>query len=78
MTIWLSPTQVSERIGVARRTAMTMMFEMNPVYISGTVRKRIRVSEENLDRWMAAHAVGKKSPVSSIGTGSIRKLPRRR
>ena len=77
MTIWLSPTQVSERIGVARRTAMTMMLEMNPVYISGTVRKRIRVSEENLDKWMAAHA-GKKCPVSSIGTGSIRKLPRRR
>ena len=77
MTIWLSPTQVSERIGVARRTAMTMMLEMNPVYISGTVRKRIRVSEENLDKWMVAHA-GKKSPVSSIGTGSIRKLPRRR
>ncbi len=56
---------------------MTMMLEMNPVYISGTVRKRIRVSEENLDKWMAAHAV-KKSPVPTIGTGPIRKLPRRR
>lgn len=76
--VWLSPTQVSERIGVARRTAMTMMLEMNPVYISGTVRKRIRVSDENLDKWMVAHAVGKKSPVSTIGTGTARKLPRRR
>ena len=78
MTVWLNPTQVAERIGVARRTAMTMMLEMNPVYISGTVRKRMRVSEESLDKWMAAHAVGKKCPISSVSTGTVRKLPRRR
>ena len=76
--VWLSPKAVAERLDVSKRTAMTMMAEMNPVYISGTVRKRIRVSEENLDKWMAAHAVGKKSPVSRIGTGSSKKLPRRR
>ena len=78
MTVWLNPTQVAERIGVARRTAMTMMAEMNPVYISGTVRKRMRVSEESLDRWMVAHSTGKRCPISTTNTGSTRKLPRRR
>ena len=77
MIVWLNPDQVAERIGVARRTAMTLMLEMNPVYISGSVRKRVRVSEESLDRWMIAHSVGKKSPVSRISTGSTRKLQRR-
>ena len=76
MTTWLNPDQVAERIGVARRTAMALMLEMNPVCISGTVRKRMRVSEESLDRWMVAHATGK-SPISSIGTGSKRRLERR-
>ena len=76
--VWLSPKAVAERLDVSKRTAMIMMLDMNPVRISGKVRCRLRVSEENLDKWMAAHAVGKKSPVSVIGTGSSKKLPRRR
>ena len=76
MITWLNPDQVAERIGVARRTAMSLMLDMNPVCISGTVRKRMRVSEENLDKWMVAHATGK-SPISSISTGSKKKLARR-
>ena len=76
MTTWLNPDQVAERIGVARRTAMALMLEMNPVCISGTVRKRMRVSEESLTRWMVSRAMGK-SPVSRVGTGSRKKLTRR-
>lgn len=76
MTVWLAPEQVAERIGVARRTAMSLMLEMNPVCISGTVRKRMRVSEESLNKWMVAHATGK-APISAIGTGSKKKLTRR-
>lgn len=77
MIVWLTPDQVAERIGVGRRTAMAMMLEMHPVYISGNVRKRIRVSEENLDKWMISHAVGRNCPTSRISTGSSKKLGRR-
>jgi Tfp pilus assembly protein FimT len=76
MTVWLDAEQVAERIGVARRTAMAMMLDMHPVTISGSTRKRIRVSEENLERWMIAHSDGKAS-VKSICTGSKRRLERR-
>ena len=77
MTVWLNPDQVAEKIGVARKTAVSMMLEMNPVFISGTVRKRMRVSEENLDRWMASRSMNGRSPISRISTGSKRRLERR-
>ena len=77
MTVWLNPDQVAERIGVARKTAVGMMHEMNPVFISGNVRKRMRVSEESLDKWMIAHSMNGKSPVSRISTGSKKRLGRR-
>lgn len=75
MTVWLNPDQVAERIGVARRTAMAMMLEMQPVFISGKVRRRIRVSEESLEQWMVAHCQGRKPRTTSLST---RKLARRR
>lgn len=77
MTVWLNADQVADRLGVHRKTAMSMMMEMNPVSISGTVRKRYRVSEENLERWMLKHSIGGKAPVSRIGTGTEKKLKRR-
>ena len=77
MKTWLNADQIAERLGIARKTAMALMLEMNPVAISGTVRKRYRVSEESFDRWMVKHCIGKKEPVSSISTGSVRKLQRR-
>ena len=77
MTVWLNADQVGERIGVGKRTAMTLMLEMNPVCIGGTVKRRMRVSEESLDRWMIAHSIGKKAPISRIGAGTNRKLTRR-
>lgn len=77
MTVWLNADQLADRLGVHRRTAMAMMLEMNPVAISGTVRKRYRVSEENLERWMLKHGTGGKAPVSRVSTGCQKRLQRK-
>ena len=74
MTVYLEPEQVAQRLGVSRRTAMSLMMEMNPTPICGKVRMRYRVSEENLDKWMAKRAIGK--PITAI-KGSNKKLGRR-
>ena len=76
MTVWLSPDDIASRLGIARRTAMTMMMSMNPVAISGSVRKRYRVSEESFNAYMIKHCIGGKAPVSRT-TGTKRKLERR-
>ena len=76
MTIWPSPDDVASRLGIGRRLAMTIMNQMPHSVISGTERKRIRVSEEALDSWMVKHSTGNKPPVSKV-TGSKRKLARR-
>ena len=76
MTVYLDPDQVADRLGVARRTAMTLMMEMNPIAICGTTRKRYRVTEESLERWMARRTIGKPS-TGSISCGSRKKLARR-
>lgn len=77
MSAWLDADQVAERIGVSRRTAMARMLEMNPSCVGGNVRKRYRVSEENLEKWLVNRSQGRRSPVSRIGTGSNKKLQRR-
>lgn len=77
MTAWLNKKQLAERLGIHPKTAEKIMLEMHPVAISGTVRKRWRVSEENVEKWMLKHTVGGTAPVSRIGTGSTRKLTRR-
>ena len=76
MTVWLNKQQIAERLGIHPKTAEQIMLEMNPVAISGNVRKRYRVSEENLERWMLKHSIGKPS-ISSIATGTKKKLARR-
>lgn len=76
MIVWLSPDQVAERLGVSRRTAMALMYQMPHSVIGGTVRKRIRVSEGSLDAWMVKRS--NKLPVAdTVQTGSKRKLKRR-
>lgn len=75
MTRYLDPQQVADRIGVTRRTAMSLMLEMNPTPISGKIRMRYRVSEENLDRWMAKRTIGRTK--ATIGCGGKRRLERR-
>lgn len=74
MIRYLDAQQVADRLGVSRRTAMSMMLEMNPIAISGKTRIRYRVTEENLDRWMAKRMIGKQKTVS-FSTG--KKLARR-
>ena len=76
MTRFLDKFAVAERLGVQPKTAAALMMEMNPVAISGTVRKRYRVTEENLERWVAKKTIGKPR-TGSICTGSRRKLERR-
>ena len=76
MTVYLDQNQVAERIGVKPRTALALMMEMNPIPISGNVRKRYRVTEENFDRWMARRMLGKPK-TGTICTGSKKKLERR-
>lgn len=67
----LNKEQVAERLGVKPRTAATMMLQMNPVVISGTVRKQYRVTEENLERWMMKRMTGR-IPTGKVGTNKKR------
>ena len=75
MIRYLDPQEVADRLGISRRSAMEKMMEMNPIAISGKTRIRYRVTEGNLDRWMAVRMIGK--PSGRIGTGSKRRLERR-
>lgn len=75
-TVWLSPDDVAFRLGIARRTAISLMYQMSYSVIGGNERKRIRVSEEALDSWMAKQTRGNKQPVSKT-VGCSRKLERR-
>ena len=75
MTVWLDAEQVANRLNISRRTALTLMYQMPHSVIGGTVRKRIRVSEANLDSWMVKRS--NKLPISDTGTGSKKKLKRR-
>lgn len=73
---YLDKYEVAKRIGVKPRTAATMMMEMNPIPISGTVRMRYRVTEDSLNAWMMKRMIGK--PQSrDISKGTNKKLGRR-
>lgn len=72
---WLDAGQVAERLNVSRKTAMALMYQMPHSVIGGTVKKRIRVAEENLDAWMLRRS--NKLPTADLRTGSKRKLQRR-
>ena len=77
MTVWLNADQIADRLKIHRKTAMALMLEMNPVAISGTVRKRYRVSETSFEEWMVKHSIGCKAKVNRTGTGTTKKLQRR-
>ena len=74
MTVYLDKNAVAERLGVQPRTAAALMMEMNPVIISGKTRKRIRVTEENLERWAMKKTLGK--PMRTVSTGNKKRLER--
>lgn len=76
MSNLLDKYAVADRIGVQPKTAAALMMEMNPVVISGKVRKRYRVTEENLEQWVAKRMIGKKA-AGSILKGSKNRLERR-
>lgn len=75
MTQWLTAEQVAERLSVSRKTALCLMNQMPHSVIGGTVRKRIRVSETDLDSWMVKRSNG--STVKAVQTGCNRRLGRR-
>lgn len=75
MNTWLNADQVAARLGISRKSALALMSRMPHAVISGTERKRIRVSEAQLDAWLMKRSTGK--PVSNICTGSRKKLARR-
>lgn len=76
MAVWLDADGVAARLGVARRTAMGLMEQMPHSVISGTVRKRVRVSEDALEAWMLKRSSGTAAPVSR-NAGTQKKLQRR-
>ena len=75
MTRYLDKFAVAERLGVQPKTAAAMMMEMNPIAISGNVRKRYRVTEDSLERWIARRMLVK--PKAGSIQGSKRRLERR-
>ena len=76
MIVWLNADQVAERLSISRRSALALMYQMPHTVISGTVKKRIRVSEGSLDAWMTKKS--NKLPVAdAVCTGNKRKLKRR-
>lgn len=75
--VWLDADAVAARLGVCRKTAVAMMYQMEHSVISGTVRKRIRVSEDALDAWMMRGQTGRPKPISSGIAGTKKRLPRR-
>ena len=76
MKVLLDKFAIAERLGVQPKTAASLMMEMNPVVVSGNVRKRYRVTEENLERWIAKKMLGRPSTGSAC-MGSKRRLERR-
>ena len=68
MTVYLDKYAVAERLEVRPKTAAAYMMEMNPIPISGNVRKRYRVTEENLDTWAEKRMMNVPKKSRSIGT----------
>ena len=73
MSNLLKPSDVMDKLGGSRKTAITMMWQMNPIILSGTVRKTIRVREEDFLNFILKKQMKPTRPVS----GSGRKLARR-
>lgn len=74
--VWLDPDGVARRLRVCRRTAISLMYQMEHSVISGTSRKRIRVSEDALDAWMMRDSEQKIQKASG-GCGTKKRIARR-
>lgn len=76
MSNLLDKYAVAERIGVKPKTAAGLMMEMHPVPVTGKVRHKWAVTEENLEAWIQKKMLGK--PTNRyINNGSRRRLERR-
>lgn len=76
MKTLLSPDDVAEKLGIARRTAMELMKTMPHSVICGRERKRIRVTEDALEQWLLKRSHGV-VVIGNMGTGSKKRLERR-
>ena len=76
MKTLLNKEAVADRIGVRPKTAAALMMEMNPIPITGNVRHKWVVTEENLERWIARKMIGKPK-TGSVQGGSKKRLERR-
>ena len=74
-TVYLTPDDVAARLNVSRKTAKSLMMEMNPITITGKDRKRYRVTEESLEAWIAKKQ--KLKGLRYFNQGSKRRLERK-
>ena len=74
-TVYLTPDDVAARLNVSRKTAKSLMMEMNPITITGKDRKRYRVTEESLEAWITKKQ--KLKGLRYINQGSKRRLERK-
>ena len=75
MSELLDKKAVAHRLKVSEKTAAALMMEMNPVVISGSIRKRYRVTEESLEAWVMKKQ--KLKGLRYINQGSKRRLERK-
>ena len=73
----LDKNEVAKRIGLKPKTAAALMMEMNPIPVCGKVRKRYRVTEANLEKWITENMMKPASNVKSHSTGTKRKFERK-
>ena len=76
MEVYLDKNEVAVRLGVTPKTAAALMVEMNQFPISGTVRKRYRVTEKNLERW-AESRMPQKQTITTVSKGSKKRIQRK-
>lgn len=77
MTRFLDKEQISVMLGVKPKTAAALMMEMNPIAVTGKVRHRYVVTEENLQKWLMRKMLGGNTSGGRTGAGSKRRLERR-
>ena len=76
MSELLDKKAVAHRLNVSEKTAASLMQEMNPVAICGTIRKRYRVTEANLGAWIAKKQ--KLKGLRYVNHGIQRRIERRK
>lgn len=76
MSELLDKKAVAHRLNVSEKTAAALMKEMDAIPITGTIRKRYRVTEENLEAWIAKKQ--KLKGLRYINHGSQRRIEMRK